>query len=67
MLNLAYLMPIPFRAFFSSAESAGNDEIREAPTACVIALSLSAIGCIVLFFFPEPMFDLLRMIPLTKR
>ena len=67
MLNLAYLMPIPIRAFFSSAENVGSDEVREAPTACMIALSLSAVGCIVLFFFPEPLFDLLRMIPLTTR
>jgi multicomponent Na+:H+ antiporter subunit D len=44
-----------------------NGEIREAPTACVIALSLSAIGCIALFFFPQPLFDLLRMIPLTTK
>ena len=67
MLNLAYLMPIPIRAFFSPAEKMENDEVREAPTACVIALSLSAFGCIVLFFFPQPLFDLLRMIPLTAK
>jgi multicomponent Na+:H+ antiporter subunit D len=67
ILNLAYLMPIPIRAFFGSGERAVNDEIREAPTACVIALSLSAFGCIALFFFPQPLFDLLRMIPLTAK
>jgi len=67
MLNLAYLMPIPIRAFFSPAEKMENEEVREAPTACVIALSLSAFGCIVLFFFPQPLFDLLRMIPLTAK
>lgn len=64
ILNLAYLMPISIRAFFSPTETAGEGKIREAPTACLIALSVSAIGCIVLFFYPEPIFDLLRMIPL---
>ena len=67
MLNLAYLIPIPIRAFFSPAEGLADDRIREAPTACLIALSLSAMGCIVLFFFPEPLFDLLRLIPLAAR
>ncbi len=67
MLNLAYLMPIPIRAFFSPAEGSDDDHVSEAPTACLIALSLSAMGCIVLFFFPEPLFDLLRLIPLAAR
>jgi len=38
MLNFAYLMPIPIRAFFSPGERVANGEIREAPTACVIEL-----------------------------
>ena len=65
MLNLAYLMPIPIRAFFSPADGPADERVREAPIACLIALSLSAAGCIVLFFYPDPLFDLMRLIPLT--
>ncbi len=67
MLNLAYLMPIPIRAFFAPAEGSRDDRLGEAPAACLIALSLSAAGCIILFFYPEPLFDLLRLIPLPAR
>ncbi len=67
VLNLAYLVPIPIRAFFSPAEGSLDDRLGEAPAACLLALSLSAAGCIVLFFYPEPLFDLLRLIPLPAR
>ncbi|MCP4953205.1 MAG: monovalent cation/H+ antiporter subunit D family protein, partial [Proteobacteria bacterium] len=51
LLNIAYLLPIPIRAFF--AESATpNVEIKEAPLPCLIAITLRAALCIVLFFFP---------------
>ncbi len=56
VLNIAYLLPIPFRAFFSTpngdTETAG---IKEAPTACLIA-------CIVLFLFPDAVYNLLQPI-----
>lgn len=71
LLNIAYLLPIPIRAFFlppkesegahghdssdqaadASHEAIGHGEgIHEAPFACVLPLSLTAVGCIVLFF-----------------
>jgi multicomponent Na+:H+ antiporter subunit D len=76
LLNVAYLLPIPFRAFFGNeppdagrpGDSAGIETrggaIREAPVACLIAIGLTALGCVVLFFFPGPMLDLLAQIPL---
>ena len=75
-LHVAYLRPIPFRAFFGNeapgagqpggpagAEAPGGT-IREAPLACLIAIGLTALGCVALFFFPGPLLDLLTQIPL---
>ena len=50
LLNVAYLMPIPIRAFFSSDKATATG-IKEAPLPCLIALIISAIGCMLLFFF----------------
>jgi multicomponent Na+:H+ antiporter subunit D len=63
LLNIAYLLPIPFRAFFSTAngdtETAG---IKEAPIACLIAIGITSVGCIVLFLFPDAVYNLLQPI-----
>jgi multicomponent Na+:H+ antiporter subunit D len=63
LLNIAYLLPIPIRGFFSASEgeppAAG---IREAPPTCVAALVLTALGCLVLFFHPQPIYRLLTLI-----
>ena len=56
LLNIAYLMPVVVRGFFFAPETAigttagGGNPIREAPLSCVVALSLTAVGCVVLFF-----------------
>jgi multicomponent Na+:H+ antiporter subunit D len=48
LLSLAYLMPIPARAFFRPpAERAGHGE---APWTLVLPLVLTALACVVLFF-----------------
>jgi multicomponent Na+:H+ antiporter subunit D len=82
LLNVAYLLPIPFRGFFASTEdnppvNAGHDHdmehdhghdhgrakgIKEAPVACLIAIAISSAGCLVLFFWPDPVYDLMRQI-----
>jgi len=36
-----------------------DTEIKEAPTLCVAALSISALGCFLLFLFPEPFYWLI--------
>ncbi len=60
LLNIAYLIPIPMRAFFSPPDNpgAGDTPIREAPVACVAALSLTALGCLALFIYPDPLYRL---------
>ncbi|MDH3899780.1 MAG: proton-conducting transporter membrane subunit [Gammaproteobacteria bacterium] len=63
MLNIAYLLPIPMRAFFSSeCEETGSSGSLHAPPACVAALVLTAMACVVLFFFPEPVYRLMQLL-----
>ncbi len=82
LLNVAYLLPIPFRGFFSSpddnpppARSHDHDPehdhthdhdrvkgIKEAPLPCLVAIGLTSAGCLALFFYPDPVYDLMRLI-----
>jgi len=64
LLNVAYLLPIPLRAFFGKVP-AGEDApsgIKEAPVPILIAISITMIGCVVLFFFPDPVYDLIKQL-----
>jgi multicomponent Na+:H+ antiporter subunit D len=66
LLNIAYLMPIPIKGFFGKAPNhaeggnLGPVTIKEAPLPCLIAIGITAFGCLVLFFFPDPLYRLLR-------
>jgi len=63
LLNIAYLLPIPFHAFFSGDKTATSaNGIKEAPLSSLIALSLTAIGCVVLFVYPQPLYELAQAI-----
>ena len=64
LLNIAYLLPIPIRAFFDKAPDGdgGGDGIREAPLPCVIALVITAAGSVALFFNPEPLYALMSQV-----
>ena len=65
LLNVAYLLPIPIRAFFSKPPDGEEiSGIKEAPLASVIALVFTALGCVALFFLAEPLYRLARMIVL---
>ena len=60
LLNIAYLIPIPIRAFFSKpADGSEPPRFHEAPAFCVAALSFTALGCIVLFFLADDVYRLL--------
>ena len=60
LLNIAYLIPIPVRGFFfAPPEGPERPPIREAPAFCVIPLCVTALGCVVLFFFAEELYALL--------
>lgn len=65
LLNIAYLLPIPIRAFYGVTD-AGNgfnrNDVQEAPWPCLLAISITATGCLALFFFPGPLHELAGMI-----
>jgi multicomponent Na+:H+ antiporter subunit D len=63
LLNIAYLLPIPVRGFFARTDN--NDEnsgIKEAPWPSLLAIAITASGCILLFIFPQALYDLARMV-----
>ncbi len=59
LLNIAYLLPIPVRAFFSKPDSGVHyTEIKEAPKTILLAMIITSGTCITLFFHPEPFYRL---------
>jgi len=69
LLNVAYLLPIPVRAFFGAPRDAGavtaaggEKDGREAPLPCLLAIGVTALGCIVLFFVPGPFYRLMAAV-----
>jgi multicomponent Na+:H+ antiporter subunit D len=63
LLNAAYFLPIVYRAFFcTEQESMFENKVEEAPMWCVVPLVLTAIGSIVLFFYPQPFLSLANMV-----
>ena len=58
LLNIAYLIPIPLRAFLSSPQDIPEGDMREAPTLSVIALVVTALGTFILFLYPDPLYRL---------
>jgi multicomponent Na+:H+ antiporter subunit D len=57
LLNIAYLLPIPIRAFFRGNRSTATG-ITEAPAACLIAIGVTTTICLLLFFYPAPILQL---------
>lgn len=71
VLNVAYLLPLVVRGFFtpqptralgSAATYDGLSGIQEAPAFCIVPPCLTAFGCILLFFFAEPLRRFLEQI-----
>jgi len=64
LLNIAYLLPVVGRGYFSRPDDADDTKpaIKEAPIFCLVALCLTASGCIVLFFYADRLYQLLRPI-----
>ena len=61
LLNIAYLIPVPIRAFVGKADDADGDiQIREAPIACLLAMGVTVAGCVALFFNPTWIVQLAR-------
>lgn len=62
LLNIAYLLPIVVNAFFVPAEQIAVDQAR-ASLLCTLPPVLTAIGCLILFFYAANIQELLT--PLT--
>lgn len=59
LLNIAYLMPIPVMAFMPVAKQGETrSPMQEAPWPSLVAISFTALMCVVLFLYPQPLFEL---------
>lgn len=62
LLNIAYLLPIPVRAFFSKpAEGVEYAGYNEAPKPILLAMMITSAICLLLFFYPDPFYRLAVM------
>ena len=76
LLNIAYLLPIPIRAFFKPEKNLSSndsnsmdhshnhsdDHTSSEPLSCKIAIIITSIACIALFFSPDSIMQALNMI-----
>ena len=64
LLNIAYLMPIPLRAFFRERPETDDESAAagEAPLLCVIPLCVTAVAGVALFLFADVIYRLLAPI-----
>ena len=62
ILNACYFLPIIYRAFFKDLPQGETAERKEAPALMVVPLTLTAIGTMVLFFFPSIFLDLAKIV-----
>jgi multicomponent Na+:H+ antiporter subunit D len=62
LLNAAYFLPVVYKAFFcTQEESMFANTIQEAPIWCVAPLVVTAVGSIVLFFYPTLFLNLAEL------
>lgn len=57
LLSLAYLLPIPARAFLRAPPGAPRPALAEAPWACVVPLCATALACVALFFVADRLLE----------
>jgi multicomponent Na+:H+ antiporter subunit D len=59
LLNIAYLLPVPVRGFFGKAKDGTTyTQITEAPASCLLAMTVTSLACLLLFFYPDPFYEL---------
>lgn len=64
LLNIAYLLPVVWKAFFvaeGTRTDFDEDGIREAPWPCVLPLVITSALCFILFFWPEVLLALTNL------
>jgi len=62
ILNIAYLLPLPVRAFLAKPAPGAPEHVNEAPLPCLIAIGVTSLGCIALFFYPDLLYQLARLV-----
>ncbi len=62
LLNIGYLLPPVLRAFLKPLPAGESSEFKEAPWICVVPLTLTAIGAVVLFFVAGIPFGLMEAV-----
>jgi multicomponent Na+:H+ antiporter subunit D len=62
LLNAAYFLPIVHAAFFRAPADGNHADHGEAPLPIVIALTITAMGTILLFFLPDVPLGLARQL-----
>lgn len=68
LLNIIYLIPIVARGFFMPLKQDPHhplEGIHEAPLLCVLPICLTSLGCLVLFFYADELYQMLM--PLVMR
>ena len=61
LLNIAYLVPIPVRAFMTP-KGEEPQKWHEAPMMCVVPLCITAVGSVALMFFADAIYQVLLKI-----
>ncbi|MCH7565783.1 MAG: monovalent cation/H+ antiporter subunit D family protein [Gemmatimonadetes bacterium] len=64
LLSLVYLLEVPVRAFFGQPPDGVNLQagMREAPWPSVLAMVITALATVGLFVYPDPVFDLMKLV-----
>jgi multicomponent Na+:H+ antiporter subunit D len=60
LLNIMYLVVIPVRGFFAKPAGGEDQGLQEAPIASLLAIGVAVLGCIVLFFTPDPIYQMME-------
>lgn len=65
LLSIAYLLPVPVRAFFASPLAGDTPSHAHEPSlAMLLPICATALGCILLFFFAHDIYNFLLNVPL---
>jgi multicomponent Na+:H+ antiporter subunit D len=64
LLSLVYLLEVPVRAFFSAPapDAHVHEGIHEAPWPSLVAISITALATVALFFRPDVLYDLMTLV-----
>ncbi|WDE09035.1 monovalent cation/H+ antiporter subunit D family protein [Thalassomonas viridans] len=68
LMSIVYLLAIPVRAFFPGDGAGPVMPVRqEAPLPILIAIGVSVSACLLLFIFPQPLFELAAAVITTGK